>query len=56
MAAGFLSAFEEAIFSNLEITESADYKFKEGIISYRGVVFAGGAVTKYRGFVRAKKG
>ena len=56
MAAGILSSFEEAIFSNLEITESADYKFKEGIISYRGVVFAGGAVTKYRGFVRAKKG
>ena len=56
MACGILSSFEEAIFSDLEIQESVDYKFKEGIISYRGVVFAGGAVTKYRGFVRAKKG
>lgn len=55
MACGILSSFEEAIFSDLEIQESVDYKFKEGIISYRGVVFAGGAVTKYRGFVRAKK-
>lgn len=55
MACGILSSFEEAIFSDLEIQESMDYKFKEGIISYRGVVFAGGAVTKYRGFVRAKK-
>lgn len=56
MACGILSSYEEAIFSDLEIQESMDYKFKEGIISYRGVVFAGGAVTKYRGFVRAKKG
>lgn len=55
IACGILSSFEEAIFSDLEIQESVDYKFKEGIISYRGVVFAGGAVTKYRGFVRAKK-
>lgn len=56
MCAGILSSYEEAIFSNIEIQESTDYKFKEGMICYRGVVFAGGNTTKYRGFVRAKKG
>ena len=56
MVAGILSSYEEAIFSDIEILESNDYKFKEGMICYRGTVFAGGNTTKYRGFVRAKKG
>ena len=55
MVAGILSSYEEAIFSDIEIQESTDYKFKEGMICYKGVVFAGGNTTKYRGFVRAKK-
>lgn len=55
MVAGILSAYEEAIFSDIEIQESTDYKFKEGMICYRGTVFAGGNTVKYRGFVRAKK-
>lgn len=54
--AGILSSYEEAIFSDIEIQESNDYKFKEGMICYRGTVFAGGNTTKYRGFIRAKKG
>ena len=56
MVAGILSSYEEAIFSDVEIQESTDYKFKEGMICYRGTVFAGGNTTKYRGFIRAKKG
>lgn len=55
MVAGILSSYEEAIFSDVEIQESTDYKFKEGMICYRGTVFAGGNTTKYRGFIRAKK-
>lgn len=54
--AGILSSYEEAIFSDIEIMESKDYKFKEGMVCYRGTVFAGGNTTKYRGFIRAKKG
>ena len=55
MACGILSSYEEAIFSDIEVQESTDYKFKEGMICYRATVFAGGNTTKYRGFVRAKK-
>lgn len=56
MACGILKSYEEAIFSDIEVQESTDAKFREGMICYRAVVFAGGNTTKYRGFVRAKKG
>lgn len=56
MAYGTLSAYEMAVFSDLEITRSTDYKFKEGIIAHRGVIFAGGNVTRKNGFIRVKKG
>ena len=55
MVYGPLSSFEMPVFSTLEIEESRDYKFKQGIIAYRGDVICGGTVAKYKGFVRVKK-
>lgn len=55
MVYGALSSFEMPVFSPLEIKESKDYKFKQGIIAYRGDVIVGGTVSKYKGFVRIKK-
>lgn len=55
MAYGPLSNYTMAIFSDLEVTRSTDYKFKEGLIAHRGVIFAGGNVTAKNGFLRIKK-
>lgn len=55
MVYGALSSFELPVFSALEIKESRDFKFKQGIIAYRGDVIVGGTVSKYKGFVRIKK-
>lgn len=55
MVYGALSSFELPVFSTLDIKESRDYKFKQGIIAYRGDVIVGGTVSKYKGFVRVKK-
>ena len=55
MIYGALSSFELPVFSPLEIEESRDFKFKQGIIAYRGDVIVGGTVAKYKGFVRVKK-
>lgn len=56
MVYGALSSFELPVFSALNVQESRDYKFKQGIIAYRGDVIVGGTVAKYKGFVRVKKG
>lgn len=55
MVYGNLEDFELPVFSPLEIEESRDYKFKQGIICYRGDVIVGGTVSRYKGFVRIKK-
>lgn len=55
MAYGPLSNYELATFSETEITRSTDVKFKEGMIAHRGVVFVGGNVAAYNGFLRVKK-
>jgi HK97 family phage major capsid protein len=56
MAYGPLSNYTMAIFSDVDIQRSTDYKFKEGMIAHKGVVFAGGNVTAKNGFLRVKKG
>lgn len=56
MAYGPLSAYTMAIFSPMSVARSTDYKFKEGMIAHRGVIFAGGNVTMKNGFLRVKKG
>ena len=55
MAYGPLSNYTMAIFSDLEVKRSTDYKFKEGLIAHRGVIFAGGNVTAKNGFLRVKR-
>jgi len=55
MAYGSLSNYELAIFSDLEVEESNDYKFKQGQIAHRGEGFFGGNVTAHNGFIRVKK-
>lgn len=56
MAYGPLSNYELAIFSDMDIKKSTDYKFKEGMICHRGVCFCGGNVVAKDGFLRVKKG
>ncbi|MDR4968244.1 MAG: phage major capsid protein [Acholeplasmataceae bacterium] len=55
IAYGALRNYEVPIFSPVEIGKSTDYKFKDGIISYKASVFAGGNVVGYNGFLRIKK-
>lgn len=55
MAYGNLSNYMMAVFSQLDVQRSTDYKFKEGMIAHRGEVFIGGNVTSHNGFLRIKK-
>jgi len=55
MCYGPLVNYTMGIFSGMELSRSADYKFKEGMIAHRGVIFAGGNVTAKNGFLRVKK-
>ncbi|MDO7786099.1 phage major capsid protein [Desulforamulus aquiferis] len=50
------AAYELPIFSPMEVVESRDYKFKQGIVCFRGSVWAGGNTAMYKGFTRIKKG
>lgn len=55
MAYGSLSNYELGVFSDVEVEESKDYKFKQGQIAHRGDGFFGGNVVAKNGFVRVKK-
>lgn len=55
IAYGALTNYEVPVFSPVEIAKSTDYKFKDGIISYKASVFTGGNVVGYKGFLRIKK-
>jgi len=55
IAYGSLKNYEVPVFSPVEISKSNDYKFKDGIISYKASVFTGGNVVGYNGFLRIKK-
>ena len=55
MAYGSLQNYEVAIFSELEVKQSEDFKFDEGQIAHKGAVFAGGNVAAWNGFIRVKK-
>lgn len=51
---GDVSTYTIAIFSPVEISESHDYKFKDGMVAYKASVFAGGAPTALCGLMRLK--
>ena len=55
MAYGSLKNYKVTIFSDMEIAKSTDYKFKQGITSYKASVMAGGNTVKLDGFVRVNK-
>lgn len=55
MAYGSLKNYKITIFSDMEIAKSTDYKFKQGLTSYKASVMAGGNTVKLDGFVRVKK-
>ena len=55
MLYGRLGDFEMPIFSDIEIEESRDFKFKQGMIAYRAEAYVGGSVAAYKGWMRIKK-
>ena len=55
IAYGSLKNYEVPVFSSIDISKSTDYKFKDGIISFKASVFTGGNVVGYNGFLRIKK-
>ena len=52
---GNLNAYKVAQFSPVEIVESNDYKFKEGMICFKASCFVAGNVVMQDGFLRLKK-
>ena len=55
MLFGTPKGYDVTIFSPVEIMKSTDYKFKQGIVCYKGSVFASGNVGAYRSFVKVNK-
>lgn len=55
MAYGPLSNYMLAIFSDLDVQRSTDYRFKQGMVAHRGSIFVGGNVASRNGFLRVKK-
>lgn len=55
MAYGPLENYELAIFSDIDVRKSDQFKFKQGQTAFRASIFAGGAVASYNGFIRVKK-
>ncbi len=55
MAYGDPAAYKVVTFSPVEIMESTDYKFKQGMICFKASVFVGGNVIKQDGLLRLKK-
>lgn len=55
MAYGPYQNYELAIFSDLVVQHSTDYKFKEGQIAHKAEIYAGGNVGVWNGFLRVKK-
>ena len=55
MAYGPYFNYELAVFSDLEVQHSTEYKFRECQIAHRAEFYAGGNVAAFNGFVRVKK-
>lgn len=55
MAYGPLSNYMLAIFSDIDIQRSTDFKFKQGMICHKSSTFVGGNVISKNGFLRVKK-
>lgn len=55
MVYGSPASYEMPVFSQIEVLESLDFKFKSGQLAFRSSVWCGGNTVKYRGFTRVKK-
>lgn len=49
---GKLTAYEVAEFGDIEVSRSADYKFKEGMVAYKVSQMCGGSPAMYNGFMK----
>lgn len=56
MAYGYVKNYKAVTFSDVEVQYSTDFKFRQGMICYRGEVYIGGNVVAHNGFLRVKKG
>lgn len=56
MAYGPFGNYELAVFSDMDVQISTDYKFRTGQTAHRAEMYVGGNVASYNGFVRVKKG
>lgn len=55
MIFGKLLGYELPIFSDLTVERSTDYKFKQGMICYRGEIYVGGTPASYKNFTIVTK-
>lgn len=55
MTYGPLSNYTLAVFSDLDVQRSTDFKFSTGMIAHKGAIFIGGNVCAKNGFLRIKK-
>lgn len=56
MAYGYVKNYKAVTFSDVEVQYSTDFKFRQGMVCYRGEVYIGGNVVAHNGFLRVKKG
>lgn len=56
MAYGPFFNYELAVFSDMDVSISTEYKFKSGQIAHKAEMYVGGNTASCNGFVRVKKG
>lgn len=54
-AYGPYNNYELALFSDMDVKRSTEFKFKQGQVAHRADIFVGGNVASYEGFVRVIK-
>jgi HK97 family phage major capsid protein len=52
----FYNNYEMGIFSDMDVQQSTEFRFKTGQIAHKGEIYVGGNVVAWNGFVRVKKG
>jgi len=55
MIYGKLAGYELAVFADIEVAKSTDYKFKQGVIAFKASQFVGGSPAMFNGFITVQK-
>ena len=55
MIYGKLAGYELALFADVEVMKSTDFKFKQGVIAFKASQFVGGSPAMYNGFITVQK-